>query len=682
MKKYIFLITFICSLLLLGSCKYPLSFYDDAGVRITLLKSPLRIVSLVPSVTEIMAALDADETLVGITYHTTRPARLARCAVVGGFLEPSLARIEKLHPDLVFISSLQRDLRQNLESSGCKVVEIETSSLADAYEDIELIGRIVGRHEQALQLVEKNRQQLSFISKKIDHIPLAKRRRVMRMMGRDSLLVPSDNSFQNDIISAAGGIPPKWDEDGKFAVISSGQLQTFNPQFIYACGNRREVLDFFKQPRFSKITAIREQRITFFPCALTCRAATHIGDFVEWLSASIYPDYFSQSENMVLPEEVNARRELSIDLDYVKKAGVVEMTIADFRHRTLVVDFVEPVQVLSTLEGLRSGITSVGNHYLPPPTWNLVHRIGVEKFDLQVATLIERQPETTALLFTGADMRHLVQETASFKEMQAVALVTAGVCSNALRMSVDKGSYYELPDSDEVEKTEKPGTINIIILTNTHLTSRAMSRALISACEGKTAALQDLDIRSSVRPAFSQATGTGTDNVIVVSGQGPTVRNTGGHSKMGELIAKAAYEGVISAIRRQNSIYSGRSIFQRLNERGITIYDFVRGCRSGFTENEQTDRMLIAYLTRDVEELLLESRYSSFVESSLALSDAFDRGQVDNLSSFREECTSIVEKISGKSQPCNLDIYKDRKLPTPLQLAMEALVCGAKAKLK
>lgn len=679
MKKYILGIVFTLFLFLLCGCNYPLSFHDDAGVLITLLKRPLRIVSLVPSVTEIISALDADKTLVGITYHSTRPARLNRCTVVGGFLKPSLSRIKNLHPDLIFISSLQQGLRPNLESKGCKVVEIETSSLADAYADIELVGRIVGRHDQALQIIEKNRQQLKLIARKVEQIPPSERRRVLRMMGRDSLLVPGDDSFQNEIIAAAGGIVPKWGQSGDFVIVDAAQLQDYNPQFIYACGNRQEVLDFFKQPQFSKIAAVSEHKITFFPCALACRAGTHIGNFVAWLAASIYPDHFSRPENMVLPAGINRRTELSVALEYVKKAEVVEMTLADFRHQTLVVDLAEPMQILSTLEGFRSGITSVGNHYLPPPTWNLVHRIGVEKFDRQVTDLIGRHPENTALLFTGADMRNLVQKTASFKEMKVVALVTAGVRSNALRMSVDKGGYYELQKS---VATKKHGTINIIILTSTHLIPRAMSRALISACEGKTAALQDLDIRSSVNPAFSQATGTGTDNIIVVAGRGPTVKNCGGHSKMGELIAKVVYAGVVAAIRRQNSIYAGRSIFQRLQERGITIYDFVRGCRASFAKEEQNDQILIADLTYNVEQLLLESHYSSFVESSLALSDAFNRRQVDNLVSFREECVAIVHKISGKTQPCKLNIYKDQKLPAPLTLALESLVCGAKAQLK
>ena len=93
-------------------------------------------------------------------------------------------------------------------------------------------------------------------------------------------------------------------------------------------------------------------------------------------------------------------------------------------------------------------------------------------------------------------------------------------------MAEDIGSWYE------------PGTINMILLTNMRLTPRGMQRAIISATEAKTAALQDLDIRSSYTPMVNPATGTGTDNIIVVQGAGTRIDNAGGHSKMGELIAR------------------------------------------------------------------------------------------------------------------------------------------------
>ena len=641
--------------------------------KASLSQPPSRIVSLVPAVTEIIAALKADQNLVGITYHTTRPARLQGCALVGGFMTPSLKRIKALQPDLVFVSTMHKDLRKSLVASGFRVVEVVTSSLANAYKNIELVGGIVGKHQEALKLVAGLRQQLALIKLKVDRIPQTERRRVMRLIQCEELLLPGDDSFQNELIAAAGGIPPIWGKNGVVITGDEEAIRAFNPQIIYADdASQVNVRKLFTQPAWADIVAVKSGNLRFFPEVLTCRAATHIGDFVAWLAATIYPDYFSRPENMVLPETVTARRALALEIEYVKRAEVVELTLADFSHRTLVVDLVEPMLVLSTLEGLRPNITTVGNHYLPPASWDLVHHIGAKKFEARVGALLQRDSDKTALLFTGADMNNLVQKSLSFKKMQVTALVTAGVSSNAVRMGAEEGRYYEL---DKAGKSVKPGTINIILLSNMRLTQRAMTRALISACEGKSAALQDLDIRSSSNPAFLQATGTGTDNVLVVEGRGPLIESTGGHSKMGELIASAVYAGVVEAVRRQNGISGKRSIFKRLQERRVTIYEFLKACRVG-------KGVSIPSLLAPVEELLLEPQYIAFVENSLALSNAWQRDQINSLEIYRECCLQVANKIAGRSLKVMPAIYWGPDLPKPLSLALETLVYGTANRLQ
>ncbi len=68
--------------------------------------------------------------------------------------------------------------------------------------------------------------------------------------------------------------------------------------------------------------------------------------------------------------------------------------------------------------------------------------------------------------------------------------------------------------------------------------------------EAKVAALQDLNVRSSYNRDY-QATGTGTDNVIVVSGtENPVITYSGGHAKFGEVMARATYWAVRSALVR------------------------------------------------------------------------------------------------------------------------------------
>jgi len=642
----------------IAGATYPLAFTDDGGHHLTITKPPQRIVSLIPGVTEIISTLQADEKLVGITYHTTMPTRLQkRAAVIGGFFSPSLKQIKALSPDLVFIADRHSDLRQALTSKGCQVVEIETTSLLDSYDNIVMVGKIVEKTEAASRLVEKIKKELDVINRKIAFIPLQERRRVMRLMGRSTIMSPGDDSFQNEMIAAAGGIPPKWNRKGAVVGVDQASFQRFNPQFIYGCGGDRQLVKKLKKTGWNQVEAVKNNAFQFFPCFLTCRAAAHTGDFVSILAATIYPEQFSRKENLVLPEKVTARNPVEVKLDYVTKAEILESTILDFTHRTLVVNLAEPMSAISTLEGFRNGITMVGNHYLPPPSWNLVHLMGPNQFGQKVMKTLGYDPKTSSLLFTGADMRNLAIKQASYKAMTVYALVTAGVRSNAVRMGAETGRYYE------------PGTINIIIMSNMELSRRAMTRAIISATEGKTAALQDLDIRSKSDPALLQATGTGTDNILVVSGQGQKIDNAGGHSKMGELIAKTVYQGVMEAVDKQNGLWIKRSIFHRLKERNISTYTFVQECQ---WESPKASDELVGQF----EELLLMPRYAVFMESALALTDAWERGQIRNLDNFRSWSRLITTEISGNSQktyPCQ---YTGTSIPEPLKLALTALLEG------
>jgi len=258
-------------------------------------------------------------------------------------------------------------------------------------------------------------------------------------------------------------------------------------------------------------------------------------------------------------------------------------------------------------------------------------------------------------------MDNLAIKKETFKEMTVYALVTAGVCSNAVRMGTDIGSYYE------------PGTINMIFLTNMKLSPRAMTRAIISATEGKTAALDDLDIRSSYLPLTAAATGTGTDNIIVVQGDNPPIDNAGGHTKLGELIASAVYEGVQEAINKQNGIFPGRKIFQRLQERRLEL---VALSSQALLACGSPDRDYAALL----EEALLEPTVAGFLESALAVSDAHERGLVQDLESFRQWCRVTASEIAGQPVRVLIDPLGDADLPPVIRMAFNAILSGLQSR--
>ncbi len=470
--------------------------------------------------------------------------------------------------------------------------------------------------------------------------------------------MPGDDAFQNEMIRAAGGIPPALGRNGPITGITEQEWRAFDPQVVTGCfDHRRAVEALLDRPGWRDVDAVRNRRVYFFPCDLICRNATRTGDFVSWLAARIYAEAFARADHQVTANAVLRTRRLDLGLNYVKSAEIVYSQIADFENKTLLVDFRRPLQVLSTLEGPRDGILTVGNHFIPPAGWELEHSADLASLRTGITPVVDRPAETTSFLFTGADMDHLSIQQARFQGMEIQALVTAGVCANALRTSKDPGAFYE------------PGTINIILLPNMALTPRAMARAIISATEAKTAALLDMDIRSSASPGRHGATGTGTDNLIVVQGEGSRIDNAGGHSKMGELIATAVYRGVQEAIGSQNGLHTGRDLFQRLAERHLSVYDLAAAAAGA--SGLELERILAA-----LERVFLNPHYAAFLSAALAISDAYETGLIPDLGAYRQWCRQTAEEIAGGRVDPMAELISAREIPTVMRLCTNAVVNG------
>lgn len=629
---------------------------DAYGRLLTISQPPQRVVSLVPGVTEMLVALGVADRLQGVTFYDRVNGLEKQPAVMGGFFAPNLAAIDQAKPDCLFVADIQQAVLDRYRESGIPVLHLKAHNVEDIFANLRLLGEIFQKPQEAEAQCQKMQEKLDLIQQKIAKIPAAQRLRLVRLMSDREVVVPGDDSFQNDFIRRAGGIPPVWGQTGAVIAVTPAAWQKFNPQAVYGCGPGLPTFGkLLQQPGWSGVEAVRQGRLLNFPCALTCRASVQAADFIAWLAASLYAKEFSDARNNVLPQEVLSRRSLAIDLPLVRRAEMVYSRILDFGHKTLVVELSQPSAILSTLEGPRQGITTVGNHYTPPPGWPLSHYRGLVQDRRAVYQVLGKAERDTSLLFTGADMDRLAIKKEQFQELTVYALATAGVEGNALRLSQDEGRYYE------------PGTINIIVLTNFQLSPRALSRALIDITEAKSAALQDLDIRSTEQPVRYQATGTGTDNIIVVGGQGRILDNAGGHSKLGELMSKAVYQAVRQAVAKQNGITSCRPLSERLEERRLSVY----GLLPGSLPPEVHRRLLPAW-----EALLSQPRYAGFLEAALSLSDAWERGQILDLSAYEAWCRQIAQELAG--QPLAPGEWQQLAvdLPKPLQLACEALLTG------
>lgn len=636
---------------------FPVTVTDSFQNRASFSAPPRRVVSLAPYVTEMLLAFDQEAALVGLTRQDLVLQSALRKKNVGNYFNPDMAAVAECRPDLVIAAPSHADLVDRLRGGGRKVLILEARTLEDAFDQMAMIGRLFACEARSRTVIQRNRDQLAMVAARLAGIPTHQRKRVVRVMAGEGLACPGDDSFQNEMIVAAGGIAPQWGRTGFAVPVTPAAWQAFDPQVIYGChDNGTQVRAVLEQDGWRDVTAVRTGAVTMFPCALTCQASTRIGAFVQWLAASLYLDRFSHPEKAVLKDAVLGRQPVAVDLDYVVQGQVVTHRVADAHYKSLVVTFKRPQEVLSTLEGGRSGVRAVGNTYVPMHA-SLGHMAnGIDQVQEAVANNLGFSRDAYAGLMTGAHMDNLAVRTENFKDLRVTVLVTAGVKGNAMRMSKDEGAYY------------KPGTINIIVMTNRRLSPAAMALAIITATEAKTAALLDMDIRSSYTPLDHRATGTGTDNIILVQGEGAVARYTGGHTKIGELIARAVYAGVTAAVFKQNGLGADRDLFQRLADRKLSLEQMV-AC---YPVRKMDPRRLVSRL----EEVLSDPYYAAFFAAALAVSDDYQKGLIKELLFFDAMCGAVTAKLSGRTDLPPLDVTKIA-LPPVVARAFGALLNGA-----
>ena len=241
---------------------------------------------------------------------------------------------------------------------------------------------------------------------------------------------------------------------------------------------------------------------------------------------------------------------------------------------SLVLRFLQKRSVLSTSwlnGGFRGDLTAVFNHQIPVAACDDCHANGgVEKYLRRVAGCLSLDPAAACGLLTRAEMRNVAIISASRLDLTVTAIVTAGIDRNGGRAG-DPASYHETGGCFE----PVGGTINTILVIGAALPEYALSRAVMTATEAKTVALQQLMARSIYSAGI--ATGSGTDMIAVVSNPGSSLllSDAGTHSVLGELIGRTVIHATTLALQRETSLSpeSQCNALVRLERYGITGED-------------------------------------------------------------------------------------------------------------
>jgi adenosylcobinamide amidohydrolase len=248
------------------------------------------------------------------------------------------------------------------------------------------------------------------------------------------------------------------------------------------------------------------------------------------------------------------------------------------RGRFLVADLLVPHHVISTSPrngGQVDRVRHLLNHQSCEATAHHdrhreITEHGQEAYHDVVCAEIDLPPHETVVMSTAANMNYAAVVTERDACASVTAIVTAGVHSNAT-CAGDPAHWRET--SDGMSKVPvAAGTINTMLVIDRPLTIFALTRAIVTMTEAKSAALQRLAVPS--RQSSDLATGTGTDQFCLASpiGDGASaLTSTSPHVKLGEIIGLAVRNATMEALRWQNGLEPSytRGLFHALGRYGV-----------------------------------------------------------------------------------------------------------------
>lgn len=239
--------------------------YDDEGTQITLAIPAQRIVSLAPSLTELIYSAGAGGNLVGVVEHSDFPAAAKALPIVGRFDLLDIERILELDPDLVVAwqTGNPRSSVYQLRQLGLTVYVAEPKSLAAIPSHIERLAVLAGKELNDLKVIYDFRQKLEVLDSKYRHqSPVT----IFYQVWDRPLITAGGNELINDIIRLCGGrnvfanirrVAPK---------VSREAVLKRNPEVIIASGmdiERPEWLDDWL--RWPSLKAVANKNLFFVP---------------------------------------------------------------------------------------------------------------------------------------------------------------------------------------------------------------------------------------------------------------------------------------------------------------------------------------------------------------------------------------------------------------------------------
>ncbi len=236
-----------------------ISVIDDRGRTIELLRPPVRIVSLLPSLTESICELRACDRLVGTDRFSDWPDRVRTLPKLGGLEDAQLERIVALAPDLV-LAGLSARVIDRLEGLGIRVLALEVKGLFDTRRVLETIARVLGRPGAGDDLWRSIDQRIDAAASRV---PSQFRGQRVYFEIAEGPYAGGESSFVGETLTRLGlrNVVPA----------SLGPFPRLGPEFVIRSrpdlimGSVQGVAGMPGRPGWRNLEALRERRTCAFP---------------------------------------------------------------------------------------------------------------------------------------------------------------------------------------------------------------------------------------------------------------------------------------------------------------------------------------------------------------------------------------------------------------------------------
>lgn len=219
-------------------------------------KIKIRIVSLVPAVSEIIFALNCEKYLVGNTIYCDYPKEAKKIYKVGDLINPSIEKILLLRPTIVFLTyPLQKNIDEKLRALKINTFISAPKSLKEMFEEIIKIGEVLNEKEKAKKLVDSLKEELAKINKS------KKREKVYIEINTNPPITIGKKSFLNDLLEYLGLENIFADKEYEYPVVKNEEIILKNPDYIITLhpqGKMREVISRFG---YTEINAVKNRKI-------------------------------------------------------------------------------------------------------------------------------------------------------------------------------------------------------------------------------------------------------------------------------------------------------------------------------------------------------------------------------------------------------------------------------------